>query len=200
MAACENWVERVAASKKMAAWTRQETMKLIEVWGRENIHAQLEDCKQNQRVFETIARELQSEGYDRSYQQCREKVNKLKQEYKIKDKLNKTGESGRKHLKSWDFFDLLDSILGHKPATHPQVVVDTLAEIEDANESNNDDVLESVGDEIDKGEDCSVLESENSSEPTCSPNVKTESPVLVTNKKKRKRQFEILQESMKEMV
>ena len=73
--------------------------------GRENIQAQLEGCKRNQKVFKTIARELQSEGYDGSYQQYRKKVKKLKQEYKkIKDKLNKTGESGRKHLKSWDFF------------------------------------------------------------------------------------------------
>ena len=118
-------------------------------------------------MFETIARELQSEGYDRSYQQCREKVKKLKQEYKkIKDKLNKTGESGRMHLKSWDFFDPLDSIWGHKPATHPPAVVDTLAEIEDANQSNSDDVLESVGDETDNGGNSGVLDCENSSEPT----------------------------------
>ena len=60
--ACKNGVERVAASKKMATWTRQETLKLIEVWERKNIQAQLEGCKRNQKVFETITRELQSGG------------------------------------------------------------------------------------------------------------------------------------------
>ena len=35
MVTCENWVEHVATSKKMATWTRQETLKLLEVWGRE---------------------------------------------------------------------------------------------------------------------------------------------------------------------
>ena len=151
-------------------------------------------------MFQTIARELQSKGYNRGYQQCREKVKKLKQECKkVKDKLNKKGESERKHLKSWNFFNPLDSILGHKPATHPPVVVDTLAEIEDAYESDNDDVLQSEGDEMDKEGNSSVLDCENSSEPTCSPKVKVESPAPVTNKKW-KRQFETLQESMKEMV
>ena len=128
-------------------------------------------------------------------------MRKLKQEYKkIKDKLNKTGESGRKHLKSWDLFDLLDSILGLKPATHSPLVVDTLVEMEDANKSNIDDVLESVGDETDNGGNSGVFDCENSSEPTCSPKIKTEACVPETKKKKRKRQFEMLQESMKDMV
>ena len=39
----------------------------------------------------------------------------------MKDKRGKTGE-GRK------YFEVMDSILGHKPATHPPVVIDTMAE------------------------------------------------------------------------
>ena len=197
------WVERVhvAVRKKMATWTRQETLKLIEIWGRENIQAQLEVCKRNQKVFQTIAREIQSEGYDRSYQQCREKVKKLKKEYKkIKDKLNKTGVSGRKRLTSWDFFDPLDSILGHKPATHPPVVLDSLEEIAGGNESNSEGVLDSMGDETDSRGSSRVVSCETSSEPMCSPKVKAEGCAPVMQKKKWKRQFEMLQESMKDMV
>ena len=47
MVVCENWAERAAVSKKMATSTRQETLKLIEIWGREIIQAQLEGCKRN---------------------------------------------------------------------------------------------------------------------------------------------------------
>ena len=44
--------------------------------------AQLEDCKRNQVVYEKIAKELHEAGYDRTYQQCRDKIKKLRGEYK----------------------------------------------------------------------------------------------------------------------
>ena len=114
--------------------------------------------------------------------------------------MNKTGESRRKRITSWDFFEPLDGILGHKPAMHPPVIVDTLEEIDDADETNSEDVLESMGDETENGESSGILASETISEPVCSPKVKAEGSVPVTQKKKRKRQFEMLQESMKNMV
>ena len=47
------------------------------------------------------------------------KIRKLKLEYrKIKDGRKKTG-TGRKE---WRFFDAIDDVLGHKPATQPPVV------------------------------------------------------------------------------
>jgi len=30
--------------------------------------------------------------------------------------------------RNWDYYEAMDSILGHKPVTHPQVVIDTMAE------------------------------------------------------------------------
>ena len=54
---------------------------------------QLEDCKRNQVVYEKIAKEVHDAGYDRTYQQCRDKIKKLRGEYKkVKDKKKKTGE------------------------------------------------------------------------------------------------------------
>ena len=56
-------------------------------------------------------------------------VKKLKAEYrKVRDKRNKTGE-GR--YPEWDFFDPINAILGHKPATQPPVVIQSIAEGED---------------------------------------------------------------------
>ena len=60
--------------KKVPTWTRLETLKLIEIQWRKNIQAQLGSCKRNQKVFRKITRELQGEGYERSYQHCREKL------------------------------------------------------------------------------------------------------------------------------
>ena len=41
----------------------------------------------------------------------------------MKDKTDKTGE-GR--YPEWDYFDALDAILGHRPATRPPVVVNSM--------------------------------------------------------------------------
>lgn len=62
-------------------------------------------------------------GYERSYQQCRDKIKKLRGEYKKKwmstTKQVKGGVT-RSTLMPWILF------LGSKPATKPSVVIDTL--------------------------------------------------------------------------
>ena len=76
----------------MATWSDPETFKLIEIWGEDSIQAQLEGCRRNKEVYEKISHELNDAGYQRTAEQCREKVKKLNSEYrKIKDSHNKTG-------------------------------------------------------------------------------------------------------------
>ena len=55
-------------------WRKEEILKLIDVWGDDNIQAQLQECTQNQKIFERVARELNEAGYDRTFQQCRDKI------------------------------------------------------------------------------------------------------------------------------
>ena len=58
---------------------------------------------------------------DRTFQQCRDKIKRLKGDYKkIKDKHGKTEDRS-----NWDYFDAMDAILGNRPATKPPVVIDT---------------------------------------------------------------------------
>ena len=69
-----------------------------------------------------VAREMRVAGYKRTYHQNRDKIKKLKGEYrKAKDKQGKTGEQSS----TWEFFDAIDAILGTKPSTRPPVVIDT---------------------------------------------------------------------------
>ncbi len=76
----------------MATWSDSETFKLIEIWGEDTIQAQLEGCRRNKEIYEKIARDLSDAGYQRTADQCREKVKKLKSEYrKVKDGHYKTG-------------------------------------------------------------------------------------------------------------
>ena len=62
---------------------------------------------------------MTDEGYDKTADQCNSKIRKLKLKCrKIKDGTNKTG-ARRKECR---FFDAMDAVLGHKPATEPPVV------------------------------------------------------------------------------
>ena len=113
-------------------WSRDEILKLIEVWGDDNIQAQLNDCKRNQDIFDKILFALLEAGFVKSGSRYRDKIKKLRGEYhKVKDKRDKTGE-GR--YPEWDYFDALDAILGHRAVTRPSVVVNSIADSEDVDE------------------------------------------------------------------
>ena len=106
----------------MACWSDEETLKLIEIWGEDTIQAMLEGSKRNKDVFNKISRRMEAAGYEKTADQCNSKIRKLKLEYrKIKDTRKKTG-TGRK---DWKYFEEMDAILGHKPATQPPVVVES---------------------------------------------------------------------------
>ena len=108
-------------------WDKQETRKLIEIWGEHNIQSQLEGCHRNKEEYQCIIQKMHEAGYERTFEQCREKVKKLKKEYRrLNDTLNETGQ-GRSKEVEWPYFELMDRILGHKRTTIPEIIVDSLA-------------------------------------------------------------------------
>ena len=115
-------------------------MKLIKIWGDESIQAMLESCMRNRDVFTKIMCEMEPAGYHKTSEQCNSKIRKLKLEYrKIKDDSNKTGRGS----KTWTFFEAMDSVLGHKPATQLSVLIESGEVVEATNEpakSDEDDV------------------------------------------------------------
>ena len=85
---------------------------------------QLEGCKRNRSVFEKIAMGMTAAGFQRTASQCRDRIKKLKKDYKkVKDYHSETGRE-RKQCK---YYELLNDILGNKPSIKPAVVIDTLA-------------------------------------------------------------------------
>ena len=110
-----------------ANWTRDETFKLISLWSEDVIQQQLEGCRRNSLVFRQIANGLCEVGFSRTLEQCRDKIKKLKGEYKkVHDKRETIGE-GRYH--EWEFFDALDNILGPKHSTEPPTVEESFPQI-----------------------------------------------------------------------
>ena len=75
-----------------ATWSDEETIKLVELWGEEEIQALLEGCTRNKHVYDKIARGMGEAGYERTGVQCRDKIKKLKADYKkVKDSNDETG-------------------------------------------------------------------------------------------------------------
>ena len=104
------------------SWTEDETLQLLDLWGDANVQAQLEGCQRNKRVYEKISKEMEAVGYKRTAVQCRDKIKKLRAEYKrVKDHNGLTGRGTRK----WRYYDSIDAILGHRPSTRPPIVLDT---------------------------------------------------------------------------
>ena len=105
------------------SWSNSEVRALIAIWGEEDIQTQLDGAARNKSIFETISKKLLEVGYSRDWKQCRCKIKNLKSIYKkTKDHNGITG-NGRKTFK---FYNHLDQILGHRPASVPSIVVDTL--------------------------------------------------------------------------
>ncbi|XP_037110456.1 1-aminocyclopropane-1-carboxylate synthase-like protein 1 isoform X1 [Syngnathus acus] len=89
-------------------WTDQEIVELLQLWSDESIQIELESSLRNQRVFDRIALILREKGMYRTGDQCREKIKKMKLEYRRIKENHK--------LRSWKFYDVMDRVLANRPA------------------------------------------------------------------------------------
>ena len=79
-------------SSSSGNWSDREVVLLIELWEEDGVQAQLEGAKHNKPVYERIAAELAKTGSDKTAEQCRVEMKKLKLDYRKEcDKNNKTG-------------------------------------------------------------------------------------------------------------
>ena len=105
-----------------SAWADAEVTALISIWGEAEIQEQLDGATRNKTIYTKISNKLHEMGFQRDWQECRTKIKNLKGDYKkVKDHNGVTG-NGRKTCK---FYDKLDAILGHRPASAPSTLLDT---------------------------------------------------------------------------
>ena len=128
--------EEAKDSDRGLTWTHQEILALIRVWSDMEIQDEFEKCKRNTTVFEKIAKRLRECGYERTAIQCRPKIKSLRKEYFNTKKEN--GKSG-KGRKSSAFFEEMDLVLGHRPASAPPVLIDTSTS--DGHENETEDMF-----------------------------------------------------------
>ncbi|XP_027754056.1 1-aminocyclopropane-1-carboxylate synthase-like protein 1 isoform X1 [Empidonax traillii] len=93
-------------------WSDPEVVELLQLWADESVQIELESCLRNQHVFNRIAEVLREKGIHRTGDQCREKIKKMKLEYRrIKDN-SKAPRGGR----TWKFYEVMDRVLTSRPA------------------------------------------------------------------------------------
>ncbi|KAG9467953.1 1-aminocyclopropane-1-carboxylate synthase-like protein 1 [Eleutherodactylus coqui] len=92
-------------------WSDPEVVELLQLWGNESVQMELESCLRNQHVFNRIADVLRDKGIHRTGDQCREKIKKMKLEYRRLKDNSKTLRGGR----AWKFYEVMDRVLTHRP-------------------------------------------------------------------------------------
>ena len=103
-------------------WSNAEVKALIAVWGEGNVQEELDGAVRNKQVFQDISKKLHQLGYNRDWEQCRNKIKNLKKQCRlVKDHKSETGRGRKTCL----FYSELDCILGHRPASVPSALLDT---------------------------------------------------------------------------
>lgn len=125
-------------------WSDEETAELISIWSDDVIQEGLEGPR-NKDIFEKISKNLMKKGHNRSIEQCREKIKKLKKDYrKVIDNNNETGRNRR----SCKFFEEMDAILGVKPATKPSLTISSESGLPSDSGGDDDVQLSPVSDSV----------------------------------------------------
>ena len=104
-------------------WWFEETKLLIALWSGEAVQHELNTMHNKKLIWDKISQGMADGGYSRSAQQCRVKINNLKQKYrKIRDG-NKISGNQRQE---WEMFEPMDRVLGCTLTSKPRVVVDLI--------------------------------------------------------------------------
>ena len=72
--------------RRSPMWTVDETTTLINIWGQNEMQRRLREMGRNRPIWNDIARELEDNGYFRTWEQCKSRLHNLESRYKkIKD-------------------------------------------------------------------------------------------------------------------
>ena len=115
-------------------WSDEEIEALLEIWGEDAIQQQLTGTVHNNVTFKAIASALEEKGYERTYQQCREKIKALKKKYK--EAVNRLRTSGvgvefdddlsqHEIYVNFKWFTQIHSVMGRRAVVKPPALLDT---------------------------------------------------------------------------
>ena len=106
-------------AERGTVWDVKEIEALIAIWSEEKIQSKFKSAgHRNQEIFEEISKKLQNDhNYNRTAQQCRTKLKKLRLDFAAVEDNNRRSGNERKLCK---FYDLLAPILKDKADVNPK--------------------------------------------------------------------------------
>ncbi|XP_045173150.2 uncharacterized protein LOC123534792 [Mercenaria mercenaria] len=127
-------MDAMAVESSRSNWNVTETKTLIAIWGHEDIQNGLDGMYRNAEVYVEVSKKMQEMGFKRNALQIRSKIKQLKNDYKkVKDSNAQSGNARKTNR----YFEELDRILGHRPATRPSSVLSTSTTETDISDQEN---------------------------------------------------------------
>lgn len=65
-----------------APWSDEETLNLLDIWGKDSVQRALKGCLKNRHIFTQIAQKMVERGYMRSVEQCQTRIKRLKKYFR----------------------------------------------------------------------------------------------------------------------
>lgn len=123
------------------AWLQSEVSALLDIWADSEIQEQLAGRLHNMCIYEKISRKLKDLGFNRTGEQCREKIKKLRRDYKTVIHNNYSPTYARRLL---GFYDKVHKVFG-KPSDLEQLpdIENALNKSSDNGSENNSTILQS---------------------------------------------------------
>lgn len=94
--------------RRSPTWSVDETVTLLNIWGQTETQRRLREIGRNRPIWIDVSKELEDNGYFRTWEQCKARVHNLESHYKkIKDgTVKKTGRGGV----VWPYFEIFDKV------------------------------------------------------------------------------------------
>ncbi|EMP25296.1 Zinc finger and SCAN domain-containing protein 20 [Chelonia mydas] len=130
--------------KHAPAWSTQEVMDHTAVWGEASVQVEFQSRRRNANICAKTASGMGAKGYTRDTQQCRVKINDLRQAYQKTREVNSCSGSAPQ---TCHFYEELHAILGSDPTTVPKRSVDTSQEPRTMSSNSEEDIVDEEGKE-----------------------------------------------------
>ncbi|XP_029351517.1 uncharacterized protein LOC115037156 [Echeneis naucrates] len=113
-------------------WSDEETLHLLDIWGKDSVQRALKGCLKNRHIFTQIAQKMAERGYMRTVEQCQTRIKRLKKCFRQNNKGNSKLEC--------KFYEQLQCVLSSSP---PSAVPEVTYDVEEAlNEDDGDEDLQ----------------------------------------------------------
>lgn len=67
-------------------WSDEETLHLLDIWGKDSMQRALKGCLKNRHIFTQIAQKMAERGYMRTVEQCQTRIKRLKKCFRQNNK------------------------------------------------------------------------------------------------------------------